>query len=154
VTIALTRGAVAEVDLGDFQALSQFKWHTHVATHGAYARGVVAGKLVYMHRLLMSAAPGEEVDHIDGNGLNNRRSNLRCATHADQARGYQTKRSGKTSHYRGVSWVTRDRRWTAHLSHLGHQYYLGYFTSEQLAAEAYDAKAIELFGEFAQLNFP
>ena len=92
-----------------------------------------------------------EVDHIDRNTLNNQVTNLRYATRSQNQmnRGKQQNTSLK---YKGVSFHTRDRKWTAQIKIEGKMIRLGYFTSEEAAAEAYNTKAIELFGEFANLN--
>jgi hypothetical protein len=155
--IPLTQGLATFVDDDDYEKVKSFKWHLTENGRVRYARrqwreNGVCFK-IYLHRLLLDAPKGMEVDHIDGDGLNNRRCNLRLCTHAQQAQAFQGKRLEKTSKYRGVSWVTRDKRWTVHLQHNQQQIYLGYFTNEVLAAHVHDVAAVELFGEFAQLNF-
>jgi hypothetical protein len=104
-----------------------------------------------MHRMLM---PGvKEIDHHDGSGLNNRRSNLRPATRS-MNRANQRKRSGCSSRFKGVSWNKRARYWRVQIMVNSEPHHLGYFTSEIDAACAYDTAALKHFGEFAVLNLP
>ena len=104
-----------------------------------------------LHRLLLGSAV--LVDHRDGNGLNNQRSNLRPATHAQNLQNTR-KRAGTTSRFKGVCWNKKKQAWVAFIKHEGKKKYLGCFSSEEVAARAYDFAASETFGEFACLNFP
>ena len=101
----------------------------------------------------MVTPKGMATDHINGDGLDNRKQNLRICTHAENLRN---RRLGKnnTSGYKGVSWHKLHKLWYAHISHNKKLMSLGYFKDKEEAAKAYDRKAIELFGEFAKLNFP
>ncbi len=148
--ISLGRGRTALVDAADFEWLNQRKWH---AGGGAgYATGQIGGKHVFMHRLIMEPPPGKVVDHINGNIWDNRRDNLRNCTHTENARN---KRKGHgTSRFKGVVRDARSGKWKAAIQCDGATIRLGLFDSEIDAAMAYDRKAIELFGEFAYLNFP
>jgi hypothetical protein len=154
--IQLTQGEIALVDDFDLEQLSQFKWYVHKAAHTCYARTDVGGrknkKHIYMHRLLVSVPAGLQVDHRDYNGLNNQRCNLRICS---QQENMQSRRSlNKTSKYKGVYKCNHASGWYARAQKKGEVFYLGYFRDETEAANAYDAKAKELFGEFAYLNFP
>ena len=93
------------------------------------------------------------VDHIDHNGLNNRRSNLRLCTTAQNARNVFSYK-GSTSKYKGVCWYKEGRKWAAKIKLNNKAYHLGLFEDETEAAIAYDKKARELHGEFGCLNFP
>jgi len=93
------------------------------------------------------------VDHIDRDGLNNRKSNLRLCTNAENIRN-AGKRGKGFSKYKGVSRHTRGKKWTAVIQLNKKTYFLGYFENEIDAARAYDKKAKELHGQFACLNFP
>ena len=107
-----------------------------------------AGGNLYMHSLITGFA---EVDHWDGDGLNNRRSNLREVTHA-QNMGNARKQYGCSSQYKGVYWG--GKKWQAQIGVNHGTRYLGRFVNEEDAARAYDAAALEAWGEFARLNFP
>ena len=97
----------------------------------------------YIHRLIMNAPRGMEVDHINGDTFDNRRSNLRLCTHAENARNLRTSKQG-SSRFRGVYWHTCRQNWMARIRNT----YLGSFKSETAAALAFDRAADELFGEF------
>jgi hypothetical protein len=121
---------------------------------GPYARATVYahGKTtaLFMHALI---AGYPRPDHIDGNGLNNQRSNLRPAT-AGQNNANKRKRLSATSRYLGVCWSPNQERWRARIYRDGTNRHLGYFDSEVDAALAYDTAAREMFGEYARPNFP
>jgi hypothetical protein len=145
--IELTRGFVALVDDEDFGALSGQKWTASVRPGRIYAQT----RSVLMHRLILGN-PAGDVDHRNGNGLDNRRANLRVASRSlnnANSRG----RAG-TSRFKGVSWCRRDNRWQAGIQQNGQRKALGRFDTEVDAALAYDEAARSLFGEFARLNFP
>lgn len=160
--IPLTQGKVALVDAEDFQRVSQFKWHAFKNQSGKwYARSTSLvrkiGKSLWMHRLILNIGDEHKVDHRDGDGLNNQRTNLRAATSAQNSYNMAL-RPTSLSGYKGVSrYNTRHRytgEWVASIKHNGKRLYLGKFKDPKDAALAYDAKAKELFGEFAWLNFP
>jgi hypothetical protein len=104
-----------------------------------------------MHREIAGPGPGQVVDHINHDGLDNRRCNLRVCSHAENVRN-QRGQYGRSSRYKGVSRDRRLGKWRAQIWHNGKHTYLGLHDSETAAAEAYNAKARELFGEFAYLN--
>jgi hypothetical protein len=125
-----------------------------VETHG-YARARLGDRTVQMHRLIMNVTLGDKVivDHINGDRLDNRRSNLRIATVAQNSRNTRLSRLN-SSGYKGVSWRSREQRWMARITRNGKSRYLGYFATAEEAARAYDAAAREAFGSFAKVNFP
>lgn len=154
-TIPLTRGKVAKVDPEDFKWLSLYKWHCMAS--GGYAarrhrkRSEGDKKLVRMHNEIMQPPPGMEVDHKNGDPLDNRRSNLRICTRVENCRN-GPRRRGSSSIYKGVG-----------LGYKGYRVFIkgpeGYlfldgFESEIVAACAYDHYARKLHGEFARTNFP
>src|SRR5690606_21975431 len=106
---------------------------------------------VPMHRQIMGFPEGMEVDHIDRDGLNNRRSNLRLATHHQNAYNAQKRKS--RSGFRGVTWYAPYQKWVAVIMHQGKKHYLGYFDDPADGGRAYDEAARKLHGEFATLNF-
>lgn len=154
--ISLTQGKVAIVDDEDFDRLNAHKWYAH-KNRGLYyaARHNVVGNkrgIIYMHREILGVLPGLEIDHKNGNGLDNRRVNLRICTHSDNQRNRGVHKGEKRSRFKGVSWDNRGKKWRARIG--CPQQYLGYFDSEIEAARQYDEKAEQLFGKFARLNFP
>jgi len=153
--IELSQGKRALVDAEDYEGLNQWKWSALRDKGGRcfYAvRSYQDGKkrqLTYMHRQIMGAQSGQEIDHQDGNGLNNRRANLRFCTRGQNSAN-RKKRAGCTSEFKGVSW--RDKKWRAKIYVHSKQHHLGMFTDEEEAARSYNDAATELFGEFARLN--
>jgi hypothetical protein len=105
-----------------------------------------------MHRLILGAPEGVLVDHVDGDGLNNTRANLRLCTSSQNAANI--KAVWGCSRYKGVSPHSASSRWQVILTYMGERIYLGLFDDEEEAARAYDRKALELRGEYAHLNFP
>jgi hypothetical protein len=155
--IKLTQGKYALVDDEDFEWLNQWKWHAFKRPHTFYAsRNICSsdGKrgLLLMHRLLTEAPKGREVDHKDGNGLNNQRVNLRVCTDQEN-RQNRCKPSHNKSGYKGVSWHKRSKKWHAQIGANGIKMKsLGYFTNKIEAAKAYDSAARKYHGEYARLN--
>ena len=153
--IPLTKGQVALVDDEDFEWLSQHVWIVKRSDRGyLYARTSTTKGGIYMHRLLLNAPEGMQVDHINHNGLDNRRQNMRLCTNSQNSYNSLAHRKPKTSHFKGVCWHKSTQKWLAQIGIDWKRLHLGIFDSEEDAAKAYDAKAIELFGEFALLNFP
>lgn len=157
-TIPLTLGQVAFVDDDDFEAVSRFKWRAIKRKRQFYAGrkipkafGIASGHFQFLHQFLM---PGvAQIDHRDGNGLNNQRRNLRAATTQQNQRGFRRKAFSTTSRFRGVSWHTRDKKWQAQIGVNGKSLFLGHFDSETDAALAYDVAARRYFKDFASPNF-
>ena len=151
------RGRVTVVDEGDWALVMQYRWRVAEPpeggrTYGPYAAAVLSlgggrRRTVLMHQLLTG---WPLTDHIDGDGLNNRRSNLRAATNRQNVRNSRS-RAG-TSQFKGV--FRQSGKWRVGITVDGKKIHLGYFTDEVEAARAYDAAALQLHGEFARLNFP
>jgi len=150
--IPLTRGKYAIVDAEDFEELSKYKWSVIRRGKIDYACRREKGKYISMHRLIVNAPDDMVVDHIDGNGLNNRKSNLRICTKAQNS--YNSRPRGGTSNYVGVMYHKRSRKYQAAIGFHGHTIHIGEFDDPVAAAKARDRKALELQGEFAYLNFP
>ncbi len=159
--IKLTRGMVALVDDRDYDFLIQWKWHANPSTTNGcfYARRTIrvgkGVKRIYMHRLIMQADSGIKVDHIDRNGLNNQRSNLRLCTR--QQNTFNTNNRKRKSPYKGVSKkedYDRKKPWRACFKANGKQMLFGHFETEIEAAICYDINVLKFRGEFAVLNFP
>jgi len=143
----------AIVDDEDYPSISAHKWSAEKRYAGYYAIRCVSenGKrtMIRMHQQIMGAT-GVHIDHKDGNGLNNRRSNLRLCTRTENQRNQKS--ACGTSKYKGVSWYAPTGKWVAGIRFAGKRKYLGYFSDERDAAIAYNKAASELFGEFASLN--
>lgn len=151
--IPLTQGKFAIVDAEDYDWLSKYKWCAWKNENAFYACRTEKGHTVFMHRMIMSAPKGLMCDHIDHNGLNNRKSNLRLCTPAQNVHNKRPQRDS-SSKYKGVGSKKQSRKWEARIRFQGKLYHLGDFDNQMEAAMAYDDKAAELFGEFAYLNFP
>ena len=154
--IPLTReGLVALVDDEDYPLASRFAWTPSLRRQTCYAYCAmrVGGRWTTrtMHRLLMRPDPGLVVDHINGNGLDNRRCNLRVCTQSQNVAN-QRAHVGTSSRYRGVSRL-RNGRWQVGIYHDGRRRFIGNFEDEVDGALAYDLSALSVFGEFARPNF-
>jgi len=149
--IPLTSGKFAIVDAEDYDRLSRHKWYAARHNGHFYAQRQQGGKTIMMHREILNIPQGLLCDHKNHDTLNNRKSNLRTCTPA-QNQYNQLPRTGGTSCYKGVHWHRDHRRWEAQITYRGLQIHIGYYAYEQDAAIAYDDMAIELFGEFACLN--
>lgn len=152
--ILLTQGRVALVDDADYEILNHHKWYATEFRGGlVYAMHRVGRRKVYMHRLLLGLEPDDKrvCDHIDGDGTNNQRSNLRICT-ATQNNRSRKKQTGCSSKYKGVSWDRQYHRWRAHIQVNKKTIYLGRFDSESDAARVYDKAALQHFGEYARTN--
>ena len=147
--IVLTKGKVAVVANRDFPFLNQWRWHA-VQCRGLWyaARWQMRGVRQYMHRLIVGAKSGEEVDHRDGDGLHNTKRNLRKCSHSNNLVARLNTRPNKSSRYRGVTWDKWASAWSAKTT------YLGRFADEISAARAFDTHARKHYGTFGRLNFP
>lgn len=152
--VPLTRGLTAVIDADDLDLVAGFVWNAQTGRGTHYARSKLNGEPLWLHRLVMGLdrADPRVVDHIDHDGLNCRKANLRIATRTENAANRNPHRG--SSSYRGVHWNAKNQRWVAKIRLGGEQVYLGSFTDEEAAARAVDAEALRHRGEFASLNFP
>ncbi len=148
--IPLTQGFSAIIDADDFRKIVGFTWRAKRNGRTTYAISDTWGKRVYMHRLVLGT--DECVDHIDNNGLNNRRSNLRVLSNTDNIRRKRPNLNG-TSKYKGVSWYYRTKKWQVNIKVSGKSIAVGHFMNEIDAAKAYDLAAKFYFDEHAYQNF-
>lgn len=142
----------AKVDDEDFSKVAAYKWFVgnHGRVYGVIERKRINGKSwqknVLLHRFIMNVTDSRQIDHKNCDVLDNRKCNLRFATHAQNQ--YNRPARNKSG-IKGVTWHKGANKWMAQIEYNGKPYYLGLFTDIQLAAQAYDTKAKELFGEFA-----
>lgn len=156
-SIPLNHDLVALVDDEDFNYLNQFRWHVFKCKNTLYARrnlwipGMQKNSCVLMHREILRANIGEWIDHIDRDGLNNQKSNLRKCTQIENIANSSIKRNNKSG-FKGVSWNKGMKKWCAQIESRGDHRIIGYFEDPMVAAAAYDECLSNLFGEFAATN--
>ena len=154
--IPLTQGKFAIVDDEDYDWLNQWKWcvqknhRRYYAMRGLYEDGIKI-KTLRMHRVILKPIKGFETDHINHNGLDNRKSNLRLCSHQQNMQN-QRGNQNTSSRFKGVTFEKNISKWRGQLRHNSKTYHLGCFDIEIDAAIAYDKKAQEVFGEYACLN--
>lgn len=154
---ALDKGLVALADPEFLHVLSRWNWRVKVCgarryvvrTHNELVSGVRRSLTLRLHSIVIPTS-AYLIDHRNGNGLDNRSSNLRLATYSENAQN-QSQRRRSSSKFKGVS--RRGNHWVAVITKNGTQKYLGRFSSEEGAARAYDREAAALHGEFSRLNF-
>lgn len=155
----LGEGEWTILDQQDYYRLGHLKWCVVGYDEHIYAARLIRKtefgriKSVYLHREIMSAPKGFLVDHRNGNGLDNRRANLRLATHRQNSCN-RPKKKNTSSRFIGVCFIKRRKRWMAGIKLHRKSIFLGYFKDEIDAARVYDAAAKKYHGEFARLNFP
>lgn len=158
-TILLNRGYHALIDIADFERVSAIKWRAHAKKDGTvYAEAHAPGSghrghSILMHRFILGYVPGDpRVDHKDGDGLHNWRSNLRPATNAENIRNQRPHKDKKGSKFKGVC-RNKNGSYRAQITFNQKKKNLGSFNDEIQAARVYDAAAYKMHGEFARLNF-
>jgi hypothetical protein len=158
--ISVTKGQHVVVDDADYEFLSQWKWaaayspytQTFYAMRTYMPKGRRGKKLsIRMHRQIVGCVKGMDVDHINGNTLDNRRGNLRICTRGENSRNQKT-RSSNSSGYKGVSWDINREKWSARIMRDGKTVNIGRFTSLDQAALAYNDAALAYHGPYAKLN--
>ncbi|CAA6603857.1 Pathogenesis-related transcriptional factor and ERF protein [Rhodospirillaceae bacterium LM-1] len=151
--IPLTQWHFAIVDAEDVEWLSEFRWCVLRTRSGAprYAVRRENKQFIFMHRMIIPAPNGMDVDHINGNGLDNRRHNLRFCTRSENLQNMRPR--GGSSSFKGVYRHKRDQVWRAYIDVNKVRLSLGSFQDETDAARAYDEAARKHFGAFARPNF-
>jgi len=159
VTLELSQGGKALVDEEDYSRVARYKWRRinkgglRYAVH-SFRRGPEETKNIYLHRMLLQLPAGRErleVDHINGNGLDNRKANLRICSRSENMMN-QRPRHGLSSSYKGVWWHKRAEKWYSGIMVGKKNFHIGCFIEEEEAARAYNVAAQEHFGDFARLN--
>lgn len=155
--IPLTQDKFAKVDDEDYEDLMQFKWYAHCKHKYNlwYARtGIDNRKKLFMHRYILQLQNSAVlVDHINRDGLDNTRRNLRIASASESNMNRRKKSSPASSQFKGVCWHKQCKKWQAQIRVNGKLNYLGLFVDEIEAAKIYDDAARQSFGQFAYLNF-
>jgi hypothetical protein len=147
--IPLTQGKIALVDDEDFPELSKYRWYAHKDDNTWYAERhspKIDGEShkIKMHRVIAGTPKGVDTDHINGDGLDNRRENLRIVTHRINQ---QNRHESKTSKYPGVSWDRRKRKWRADIRIGGKRRHLGLYPDEEIAGIVYTKACAALEGD-------
>lgn len=154
-TVELTRGYKTKVSLADRERVGRFKWlasggdEPYAARHHRVSGSQIT---ILLHRFLVDASPGEEVDHINGDRMDNRAENLRVCSHQENSQNTRIP-SHNTSGFKGVCRSSNGKRWRAYIVMDGKQSHLGTFDTPEEAARRYDKSAVANFGRFARLNF-
>ena len=154
--IPLTQGKVALVDDSDYDYLMLWNWYAHAHGKRWYAERINWNKgnptFIRMHRVIMNTPDGMETDHIDMNGLNNQRSNLRVCTRLENMHNQKARKLSDQHPFKGV--YKKGNKWVARIRVNRKEINVGSFDSEIEAALAYDLAAIKYHGNFARLNIP
>ena len=158
--IRMAQPKYAKVDPADYKRLRKYEWFAKKGRNTFYARGCVPDsktardKTIYMHQEIIKVPPGMVVDHINHDGLDNRKANLRAATASQNRINSRTARIRKSSKYRGVCRRAGQKKWFAYVYVKGRAVFTKYFDDATAAARARDRAAKKYHGQFAELNFP
>lgn len=155
--LILSQGKFSQVDDEDYDWLNQWKWsyrnngYAIRAQHVGMFNGKQKQQMIRLHRFIMSAPHGMSVDHINGDGLDNRRCNLRICTHSQNHMNSKS-RNGSSSKYKGVTWLKKENKWWARIKVDGVYLSLGKFVCEEDAGLAYNVAAEKHYGQFSRSN--
>lgn len=146
ISIPLTRNKSAIIDNEDLPVIGNRKWHCTANGYAAQRRGK---NIVWMHRVIMDTPVGMDTDHINGDRLDNRRSNLRFATRSQNMINTSRRADNKSGH-KGVTWSDRNHKWYACIRVSGKSISLGFYDSIYDASNAYKNASLKYFGDFAR----
>lgn len=153
--IELTQGKVAIVDDEDYDRANQYKWRARenkrTGVFYAIKHKTTVDSYIYMHRFILQVSNEEQVDHICGDTLDNRKSQLRICSNMENSRN-QKIRNDNSSGAKGVYWSKEKNKWRVQIRVNGIKHHLGYFSDKALAIDVYNLSAIEYFGEYARIN--
>jgi hypothetical protein len=152
--ITLSGGVEAVVDAADADAVRGYNWHCKFAPSTSYAAtnqkvGHLKYNGLFLHRLIMQPDDGFFVDHINGNGLDNRRENLRVVSHSQNMMNSR-KPVSNTSGIKGVSWYAKTKKWKAQIAASGKKMHIGYYCTKEEAAKAYAEASRRLHKQFGR----
>lgn len=160
ITLQLTKGFTGVIDATDSE-LATHKWRTWTNGTNHYVVRTVRvdghNLVESLHRIVMARIldrpllRSEVVDHIDGNGLNNQRSNLRLASNSQNIANSRISKNNRSG-YKGIYWLASHKKWRAEIRVRGQQIFLGMYDTPEEAHEAYKAAALDHFGEFARFQ--
>lgn len=145
--IHLTKGYMAIVDADCVHLVSSYSWHVKITQTGVYAMSTINGQTTYMHQLILPLTGRALVDHKDRNGLNNRKLNLREATHS-QNQMNRKQSAVFTSKHKGVYWSKRDKKWAVRIQIDKARHFVGLFENEDEAVSAYKEVSEKLHSGF------
>jgi hypothetical protein len=151
--IKLTQNKYALVDDKDFDYLNQFKWcfHDNYAVRSQYNKKSKTEKQILMHRIILKTPKNKITDHIDGNGLNNQRKNLRICTQSGNRINSKIS-SHNTTGFKGVRWCEDHKKYRSYLTLNKKVYHLEHFLTKEKAAKEYNKAAKKYHSKFARLN--
>lgn len=154
-TIKLTQGKNTIVDNEDYKKYNQFKWCAAKMNNIFYAERADSStgkrKIILLHRVIMNAKTKKQIDHINGNTLDNRKNNLRFCTQKENIRNQKIHKNNNSG-YKGVFWHELTKKWLAKIMVNYRNIHLGLFTNKTKAAQAYNKAAIKYFKKYARLN--
>jgi len=159
ITLANNKG-IAIIDDEDFEEIRRCKWHLFNAHNGCcYALTNIKSEktkggrtTISMQRMILKPMKKEQIDHLNHGGLDNQKTNLRICNNSQNQMNKRKSKNQTSSQYKGVGWHVWRKKWQAFIGQDSCQICIGYFDNEELAALAYNKKAVELFGDFAYLN--
>lgn len=151
--IKLTQNQIALIDDDDLEKVSNHNWYSHKRTNKFYAESTINKKHIHLHRFILGVNDSNIIiDHIDGNSLNNQKSNLRLCSFAENQMNKKPYKNAPISNIKGISFISATKKWRAQIQSSKKKIYIGVFDDYKNAALAYNNKAIELHGNFANLN--